>query len=115
MLPDQNSSTKVNATWTKTGAKAAAKLIGFGSRTRPRGPQGESDGENLHCSGVIRAFPGDLHVMDVALLEPGGGDADETRLLAKLGKVGGPDIAHRGAETPGELVEDAGDGSLVWD
>jgi hypothetical protein len=55
---------------------------------------------------IVRALAGDGDVVDVALAKSGAGDAHEARLLLELRNRFRPDIAHGGAQAPGELVHD---------
>src|SRR6185312_13203364 len=72
-----------------------------------------NDGVLLHPARVIRAFPRNRDVVDVAFAQARAGDADELRLLVEFGEVAGADIAHRGAQAAGELVHDVADRALV--
>src|SRR5580658_2237344 len=62
---------------------------------------------------VVRRFAGDVDVVDVALAQARGGDADEAAIALHLrdGAIAG--IAHRRLEAPDELVDDVADRALV--
>src|SRR5436309_1988390 len=62
---------------------------------------------------IVRAFPRNRHVVNVAFAQARAGDADELRLLVEFGEVACADIAHRGTQTAGELVHDVADRALV--
>ncbi len=62
---------------------------------------------------VIGCFLGDGHVMDVALTDPGVGDAHETGLGTHLGDVVAAGVAHAGAQPAGKLVDDGQHRALV--
>src|SRR4051795_4389130 len=62
---------------------------------------------------IVRRLARDGDVVDVAFAQASAGDADELRLLVQVLHVLGADIAHRGAETAGELVHDVADRALV--
>ena len=51
--------------------------------------------------------------MDVAFAQAGAGDADELRLVVKLGDVLRADIAHRRTQAAGELMQHIGDRALI--
>src|SRR3954447_20147729 len=70
-------------------------------------------GAELHAAGIIRAFSGNRHVVDVALAQASAGDADELRLLLEFGKISCADIAHRRAQPARKLMHDAPDRALV--
>src|ERR1700680_3665706 len=96
-------------------AGASAGLPPACSRSRDAKPRriARSGRCASHPARVIRAFAGDGHVVDVAFAQSGAGDAHELRLLLELGKAGGADIAHGGAQAAGELVQNGGDRALV--
>ncbi|MPL90530.1 hypothetical protein SDC9_36582 [bioreactor metagenome] len=62
---------------------------------------------------VVRAFAGDLHVVHVAFLQPGAGDAHELAAAAHLRDRGVASVAHRGAQAPHHLVQHRCDRPLV--
>src|SRR6478672_1198287 len=72
-----------------------------------------NDGVLLHPARIVRAFPGNRHVVDVAFAKARAGDADELRLVVEFGEVAGADIAHRGAQATGELVHDVADRAFI--
>src|SRR5689334_8412524 len=64
---------------------------------------------------VIRAFAGDGDVVDVALAQPGAGNADELSLFVHFGEGPGADIAHCCPQAAGKLVQNGRGASLVSD
>src|SRR5262249_3841923 len=64
---------------------------------------------------VIRGLLRDVHVVDVALLEPGRRDAHELGVAAEVGERAGPEVAHAGAQAADELLHDERQRALVWD
>src|SRR5512133_1248560 len=74
---------------------------------------GEGEPPRRLVDPVVRRFLRDDHVVDVALAQAGGGDADELRLGAKLADVPAADVAHPAPEPAHELEEDHPDRSLV--
>src|SRR5260370_24780326 len=62
----------------------------------------------LHTARIVRAFPRNGDVMDVAFAQARAGDAHELRLLMELCKVSGADISHRGADATRKLLRDDG-------
>src|SRR5579885_2957214 len=64
---------------------------------------------------IVRSFLRDDHVVDVRLLESGGADADEARLLVKLADVAAARVAHAGAQAADELRHHVGERALVGD
>src|SRR5512138_3877041 len=62
---------------------------------------------------VVRRFLLDDHVVDVALLEPRRGDADEARLHPELRDRLAAEVAHAAAEPAHELEDGHLDGALV--
>src|SRR5439155_15256606 len=70
----------------------------FRVRLAPR-----NDDLKSHPARIVRAFPRNRHVVDVAFAQARAGDADELRLVVEFGEVARADIAHRGAQASGEL------------
>src|SRR6478609_5564857 len=54
-------------------------------------------------------------VMDVALAQAAGGDADEAGAFAEFGEGGGTDVTHAGLEAAHELEDDVGERPFVRD
>src|SRR5215471_6014843 len=77
------------------------------------GASGRGCVARLHPARIVRAFPGDGHVVDMALAQTRAGDADELRLLVKLREIPGADITHCRAQATGELMHDIADRALV--
>ncbi len=61
-------------------------------------------GRSLAVGSVVRCLVGDDHVVGVALLLAGRGDADELGALLERRNRGGPDVAHPGLHPADELV-----------
>src|ERR1044071_5760995 len=64
---------------------------------------------------VVRGLLRDDDVVDVRLLEAGGADADEARLLLKLFDGAAARVAHAGAQAADELSHHVGQSALVGD
>lgn len=64
---------------------------------------------------VVRSFLRDLDVVDVGFTETAGGDLNELSLGAHFVDRLAAAVAHGGAETADHLVDDGGNGALVWD
>src|SRR5476651_1042974 len=69
----------------------------------------------LHILPVVRRLAGDRDVVDVALAQAGRGDADEAAVALHLSDGAAAGIAHRGAQTADQLVDDVADRALVRD
>src|SRR5439155_26627946 len=62
---------------------------------------------------VVGRFLGDDDVVDVALLEPGRGDAHEARPRLQLADAGRAAVAHAGPQAADELLDHGRERSLV--
>ena len=89
-----------------TGISSMRKSLSFGSPTgRAASTIRACRRPRSHPARVVRALAGDGHVVDVAFAQARRRDADELRLVMELVEVLGADIAHRGAQAAGELVQ----------
>src|SRR5262245_57728848 len=91
-------------------------------QARARGPQREVSAHGWsRCPGeagrlldaVVRSLLGDDHVVDVALLEPRLGDADEARVGAQLAEPRRAAVAHARAHTADQLVDAAAQAAAI--
>src|SRR5690554_5901465 len=83
------------------------------SRIRTRSRWASALTQPLLLEAVVRGFPRDHHVVDVALLERGGRDAHEARLLAQLGEIRRAAVAHPRAQAAHELVDAAREAAAI--
>src|SRR3954470_23497524 len=68
-----------------------------------------------HLLPVVRRLAQDRDVVDVALAQPGAGDADKGAVALHLGDRAVAGVAHRGAQPADQLVDDAPDRPLMRD
>src|SRR5207249_862064 len=94
--------------------KSPLKYVMSGSWAEPRhapaapasrtAPAREAKALELLLKAVVRRFLGDDDVVDVALLQAGGGDAHEARARLQLADAGGAAVAHPCAQAAYELL-----------
>src|SRR6266705_5537978 len=74
-----------------------------------------SDAHHVSFNPIIRCFFGDDHVVNVALAQARRCDPNESRLLMELGDRSAAAIAHSGAQSSNQLVDERSERAFVWD
>src|SRR5205814_807392 len=79
----------------------------------------EVEDENHKRGGLLESVIGrlfrDVDVVDVALLQPGGRDADELRVATEIAERPRPEVSHACAQATDELLHDERERPLVRD